>query len=121
MESVGRMGGNQKGFSAIGECGVGNLRRTERRLLTATALHLKGQKIADCEVHRLLSSRARSSVIDTFDDIGCRGFIAARLEARPKHLSFSRKRSHQGQHRDCKQYPSQNVTSIPMVLIVSNR
>jgi hypothetical protein len=53
MESVGRMGGNQKGFSAIGECGVGNLRRTERRLLTATALHLKGQKIADCEVHRL--------------------------------------------------------------------
>jgi hypothetical protein len=67
------------------------------------------------------SSRARSSVIDTFDDIGCRGFIAARLEARPKHLSFSRKRSHQGQHRDCKQYPSQNVTSIPMVLIVSNR
>jgi hypothetical protein len=47
MESVGRMGGNQKGFSAIGECGVGNLRRTDRRLLTATPLHLKGQKIAD--------------------------------------------------------------------------
>jgi hypothetical protein len=44
---VGRMGGNQKGFSAIGECGVGNLRRTDRRLLTATPLHLKGQKIAD--------------------------------------------------------------------------
>jgi hypothetical protein len=42
-----RMGGNQKGFSAIGECGVGNLRRTDRRLLTATPLHLKGQKIAD--------------------------------------------------------------------------
>lgn len=41
------MGGNQKGFSAIGECGVGNLRRTDRRLLTATPLHLKGQKIAD--------------------------------------------------------------------------
>jgi hypothetical protein len=47
MESVGRMGGNQKGFSAIGECGVGNLRGTDRRLLTATPLHLKGQKIAD--------------------------------------------------------------------------
>jgi hypothetical protein len=46
MESVGRMG-NQKGFSAIGECRVGNLRRTDRRLLTATPLHLKGQKIAD--------------------------------------------------------------------------
>jgi hypothetical protein len=55
------------------------------------------------------------------NDSGCRGFIAARPEARPKHLSFSRERSHQGQHRDCKQYPSQNVTSIPMVLIVSNR
>ena len=56
-----------------------------------------------------------------FDDSGCRGFIAARPEARPKYLSFSRKRRHQGQHRDCKQYPSQSVTSIPMVLIVSNR
>ena len=55
------------------------------------------------------------------DDSGCGELIAARLEARPKHLSFSRKRRHQGQHRDCKQYPSQNVTSIPMVLIVSNR
>ena len=42
-----RMGGNQKGFSAIGECGVGNLRRTDTRLLTATPPHLKGQKIAD--------------------------------------------------------------------------
>jgi hypothetical protein len=55
------------------------------------------------------------------DDSECGGFFAARLEARPKHLSLSRKRRHQGQHRDCEQYPSQNVTSIPMVLIVSNR
>jgi hypothetical protein len=47
MHRSARIGGNQKGFSAIGECGVGNLRRTDRRLLTATPLHFKAQKIAD--------------------------------------------------------------------------
>jgi hypothetical protein len=50
------------------------------------------------------------------DDSGCRGFIAARLEARPKHLSLSPKRSHHGQHRDCKEYPyPSHNTSIPAV------
>jgi hypothetical protein len=41
------------------------------------------------------------------DDSGRRGFVAARLEARPKHLGPCGERCHHGQHRECKQYPSQ--------------
>jgi hypothetical protein len=73
------------------------LRRQQR--LTLSGIDPSLQRLVGC-VQLLI--RHVGFCLYAFDDIGCRGFIAARLEARPKHLSFSRERSRQGQHRDCK-------------------
>ena len=56
---------------------------------------------APCRLHSIADRHVGFCLYAFDDDSGCRGFIAARLEARPKHLSRSPKRSHHGQHRDC--------------------
>ena len=84
------------------------LRRQQR--LTLSGVDPGLQRLVGC-IQSLI--RHVGFCLYAFDDSGCRGFIAARLEARPKHLGFSRECSRHGQHRDRKEYLS--LTSIPPV------
>ena len=92
--------------------GIGPTGVARQQRLTLVGLDPSLQRLVGC-IQPLI--RHVGFRLYALDDSGCGDLIAARLEARPKHLGFSRERGHHSQHRDCNSIRLKNVTSIPAV------
>jgi hypothetical protein len=76
--------------------------------LTLSGVDVGLQRLVSC-IQPLI--RLGGFSLYALDNSECGGFIAARPEARSKHLGFSRKRSYRGEHRSRKNYSSHDMTS----------
>jgi hypothetical protein len=80
--------------------------------LTLIGVDLGLQRFVSC-IQSLI--RDTSFCLYALDNFGCRGSLATRLKARPKHLGISGECRRHGQHRDGKEDSPHDITSIRSV------